>query len=98
MTPGGQIVTVADMTHIYAMTSPPPLGRGEAARIRERFERLLAADVAIFLQHELKHVLQQIVDGAREVVGARYAALGVLGSDGTSLVKFVASSARCGRS
>jgi len=89
MKPGRQIVTVADMTHIYAMTSP--LGRGEATRIRERFERLLAAGVAIFSQHELKHVLQQIVDAAREVVGARYAALGVLGSDGTSLVEFVTS-------
>jgi len=79
------------MTHIYAMTSSSPLGRGEAGRIRERFERLLAAGVAIFSQHELKHVLQQIVDAAREVVGARYAALGVLGSDGTSLVEFVTS-------
>jgi signal transduction histidine kinase len=91
MKPGRQIVTVADMTHIYAMTSSSPLGRGEAGRIRERFERLLAAGVAIFSQHELKHVLQQIVDAAREVVGARYAALGVLGSDGTSLVEFVTS-------
>jgi signal transduction histidine kinase len=91
MKPGRQIVTVADMTHIYAMTSSSPLGRGEAGRIRERFERLLAAGVAIFSQHELKHVLQQIVDAAREVVGARYAALGVLGSEGTSLVEFVTS-------
>jgi signal transduction histidine kinase len=71
------------MTHIYAMT--------EATRIRERFERLLAAGIAIFSQHELKHVLQQIVDAAREVVGARYAALGVLGPDGGSLVEFVTS-------
>ena len=79
------------MTHIYAMTSSSPPGRGEATRIRERFERLLAAGVAIFSQHELKHVLQQIADAAREVVGARYAALGVLGGDGTSLVEFVTS-------
>ncbi|HET8712344.1 MAG TPA: GAF domain-containing sensor histidine kinase [Gemmatimonadales bacterium] len=68
------------------MTSQP-----EAARIRSRFERLLAAGVAIFSHHELDQVLQEIVDAARDVVGARYAALGVLGPDGTSLVQFVTS-------
>ena len=64
---------------------------GEATRVRERFERLLAAGVAIFSRHELEHVLQEVVDAARDVVGARYAALGVLGPDGTSVVQFVTS-------
>lgn len=63
----------------------------EATRIRERFERLLAAGVAIFSRHDLDHVLQQVVEAAREVVGARYAALGVLSADGQSLVQFVTS-------
>src|SRR5438128_8751110 len=63
----------------------------EAARIRERFERLLAAGVAIFSRHDIDHVLQQVVDAAREVVGARYAALGVLGEDRATLVQFVTS-------
>ena len=63
----------------------------EASRIRERFERLLAAGVAIFSRHDLDHVLQEVVDAAREVVGARYAALGVLDADGESLVQFVTS-------
>jgi len=63
----------------------------EATRIRERFERLLAAGIAIFSRHELEHVLQEVVDAAREVVGARYAALGVLSSEGTGLVQFVTS-------
>jgi len=63
----------------------------EASRIRERFERLLAAGVAIFSQHDLDHVLQEVVDAACAVVGARYAALGVLGEDRESLVKFVTS-------
>lgn len=71
------------------MTSPPV--RREAERIRERFERLLAAGLTIFSQHDLTHVLQQVVDAARDVVGARYAALGVLGQDGQSLVEFVTS-------
>ena len=63
----------------------------EATRIRERFERLLAAGIAIFSRHDLEHVLQQVVDAAREVVGARYSALGVLGDDRKSLVQFVTS-------
>ena len=63
----------------------------EVARVRERFERLLTAGVEIFSEHSLERVLQRVVDAAREVVGARYAALGVLSPDGTSLVQFVTS-------
>ena len=65
--------------------------RPEADRIRERFERLLAAGVAIFAHHDLDQVLQVVVDAAREVVGARYAALGVLGADRESVMQFVTS-------
>lgn len=68
------------------MTSGP-----EASRIRERFERLLAAGVAILSQRDLDQVLQEAVDAAREVVGARYAALAVLGEDRTSVARFVTS-------
>ncbi|HEV2671875.1 MAG TPA: ATP-binding protein [Gemmatimonadales bacterium] len=67
------------------------VAQGEAARIRERFERLLAAGIAIFSRHDVEHVLQHVVDAARDVVGARYAALGVLGADGHTLVQFVTS-------
>ena len=63
----------------------------EAERIRQRFERLLSAGVAIFSQHTLDRVLQEVVDTARDVVGAKYAALGVLSEDRTSLVAFVTS-------
>ncbi|HEV8305638.1 MAG TPA: GAF domain-containing sensor histidine kinase [Gemmatimonadales bacterium] len=70
-------------------SSPKP--PAEASRIRKRFERLLAAGVAIFSRHDLDHVLQEVVDAARDVVGAKYAALGVLGEDGASLVQFVTS-------
>jgi len=63
----------------------------EAARVRERFERLLAAGASILSHHELDTVLQEVVDAAREVVGARYAALGVLGPDRTSVTQFVTS-------
>jgi signal transduction histidine kinase len=72
-------------------TSRPARAPAEASRIRARFERLLQAGVAIFSRHDLDHVLQEVVDAAREVVGARYAALGVLSEDGASLIQFVTS-------
>jgi signal transduction histidine kinase len=59
--------------------------------VRRRFETLLSAGIAIFSEHSLERVLQEIVDSAREVVGARYAALGVLGADRESLSQFVTS-------
>ncbi len=69
----------------------PREAAGEGARVRRRFESLLSAGVAIFSEHSLERVLQQIVDSAREVVGARYAALGVLGPDRATLSQFVTS-------
>ena len=52
---------------------------------------MLSASVAIFSEHNLDRVLQRIVDLAREIVGARYAALGVLGPDAATLSNFVTS-------
>jgi signal transduction histidine kinase len=61
------------------------------SRVRHRFERLLQAGVAIFSEHSLNAVLQRVTDSARDVVGARYAALGVMGEDGSTLSQFVTS-------
>jgi signal transduction histidine kinase len=61
------------------------------SRVRRRFESLLSAGVAIFSEHSLESVLQQIADSARDVVGARYAALGVLAADRSTLSQFVTS-------
>jgi signal transduction histidine kinase len=63
----------------------------EVSRIRHRFEHLLSAGLGIFSERSLDRVLQQVVDSAREVVGARYAALGVLAPDRKSLSQFVTS-------
>ncbi len=63
----------------------------DAARVRERFVRLLAAGVAISSEHALADVLQSVVDSAREVVEARYAALAVLAEDGADVAQFVTS-------
>ena len=63
----------------------------QALRIEQRFRRLLSITTAIFSEHTIESVLQRIVDGARDVVGAQYAALGVLSQDGKSLATFVTS-------
>jgi signal transduction histidine kinase len=59
--------------------------------VRRRFEQLLHAGLTIHRAHSLPAVLQQIVDAARDVVGARYAALGVLNERGDGLQEFVTS-------
>ncbi len=74
-----------------ARTSPPGISAEEIIRVRDRFERLLAAGAAIHARHEVDHVLQEAVDAARDVVGARYAALGLLSEDRQTLVQFVTS-------
>ena len=79
------------LTPLSGRQLPGVGAHSEAERIRQRFEGLLSAGVAIFSQHTLDRVLQEVVDAARDVVGARYAALGVLSEDHTSLVQFVTS-------
>ncbi len=59
----------------------PPLG-GEA-------RLLLEAVAAIASDLDLASVLTRIVEAATALTGARYGALGVLGSDGDELVEFV---------
>ena len=48
----------------------------------QRLERLLAANRAIVGELSLPTVLRRIVEAARDLVGAQYAALGVIGDDG----------------
>jgi hypothetical protein len=49
---------------------------------QERLRRLLHANRSIVQELSLPAVLHRIVDTARDVAGARYAALGVIGNDG----------------
>ena len=51
-------------------------------------QALLDAVTAISSDLDLRGVLLRIVEAATELTGARYAALGVVGTDGT-LVEFV---------
>ncbi|MCW2811919.1 MAG: putative two-component system histidine kinase [Friedmanniella sp.] len=57
---------------------------------QSRLRQLLAANRVISSELSLPGVLRRIVEAAREVGGARYAALGVIGPDGT-LEQFVHS-------
>lgn len=54
----------------------------------ERLERLLAAASSLLTEVSLEGVLQRVVEVAAEVIGARYAAIGVLGPDGRLLESF----------
>ena len=61
----------------------PEAGRGRHAETRvEELLTLNRVAVAITSELDLDSLLQQIVDSARELVGCRYAALGVVGPDG----------------
>ena len=71
--------------------SPHRTAGPAGAHPEDRYERLLDAGLTIFAEHGLSAVLQRVADAAREVVGARYAALGVLSPDGASLSQFVTS-------
>jgi signal transduction histidine kinase len=50
---------------------------------QQRLRRLLTANRSIVQELSLPAVLRRIVETARDVAGARYAALGVIGADGT---------------
>jgi signal transduction histidine kinase len=56
--------------------------------VRERFLKLLEAGISIASEHSLDNVLKKVVEAGREVVGARYAAIGVISTDGKSLSRF----------
>jgi signal transduction histidine kinase len=55
---------------------------GEIITAQDRLRRLLSSNRDIVGELSLPTVLQRIVEAARELVGARYAALGVISPDG----------------
>ncbi len=54
----------------------------------ERLERLLSASLLLTTEMSLERVLQKVTDIAVEIIGARYAALGVVAPDGRTLESF----------
>ena len=55
---------------------------------QERIERLVRATSALITEVSLDGVLRQVVQAAAEVIGARYAAIGVLGPGGSVMESF----------
>ena len=55
---------------------------GEVTTAQDRLARLLSANRTIVGELSLPMVLQRIVEVARDLVGARYGAIGVIGRDG----------------
>jgi signal transduction histidine kinase len=68
-----------------------PTSRADNHEIWQRVERLSQATIRITAEHELDRVLQEVVESARFVIGAQYAALGILDESGTALETFVTS-------
>ncbi len=66
------------------MGVPPsgPASAGDVQSTQRRLRRLLDANRSIVGEVSLSAVLGRIVEAARDLAGARYAALGVAGSDG----------------
>ncbi|MGQ0646780.1 MAG: ATP-binding protein [Gemmatimonadaceae bacterium] len=56
--------------------------------MQERLKRLEAATSALITEVSLEGVLQRVVQVSAEIIGARYAAIGVVGLDGKSLESF----------
>jgi len=63
--------------------------RNEPITGQERLERLVLTTSALITETSLDAVLDRVVLVAAEVIGARYAAIGVLGPDGRLLERFV---------
>jgi signal transduction histidine kinase len=55
---------------------------------QERIERLVMATSALITEISLPGVLQRVVQAAAEVIGAQYAAIGVVGPDGKVMESF----------
>ncbi len=56
---------------------------------QERLERLVVTTSALIAETSLEAVLDRVVQVAAEIIGARYAAIGVLAPDGRLLESFV---------
>ena len=69
------------------MVAQPSPAQSDEGRLR----RLVEAGILINAERSLDAVLQTVVDSARDVIGARYAALGVVDSNRTELGQFVTS-------
>ena len=89
--PSGDGVSDIDLLPAEPVAGPVPIGQvmaqlldraGEVTTAQDRLRRLLGANRAIVSELSLPMVLERIVEVARDLLGARYAAIGVIGPDG----------------
>ena len=77
--PAGPVPGPVPIEHLMAQL----LDRaGQVTTAKQRLRRLLSANRAIVGELSLPMVLERIVEVARDLVGARYGAIGVIGPDG----------------
>lgn len=67
-----------------SVTDKEAVGPGD-----DRFRRLVEVGSTLLSELDLESVLRSVVEAAREVTGAEYAALGVLDEDGEELERFI---------
>jgi len=67
--------------------NPPDRSQGQSPQ--ERFRRLIDIGTALVSELDLEAVLRSVVEAARELTAAEYAALGVLDRDRTELERFI---------
>ena len=77
------------LAEAVAAGSDGPAASREVEVVRARLGSLIEAGMALASELGLDQLLQGLVERAREVVGARYAALGVLDESRTELARFV---------
>ncbi len=70
---------------LAAMTPSDP---SSAPSLASRLERLIAAEPSLITELSLDGVLQRVADIAAELLEARYAAVGMLGTDARTLASF----------
>ncbi len=70
------------------MTEPLPAPAAVAHDLSDRLELLVAAVPSLIGELSLEGVLQRVADLAPELIGARYAAVGMLAPDGRTLATF----------
>jgi signal transduction histidine kinase len=70
------------------MSDITPLSGASPSEESARLERLVTAVPALIAELSLEGVLQRVADLAADVIGTRYAAVGMLNADGRSLATF----------
>jgi signal transduction histidine kinase len=86
---GAAIGTLETLATLIGASIQREAERRRAEEARARMSSLVDAGLSLSGGLSLDDLLARIVQAAREVIGARYAALGVLDADRTELVEFV---------